>query len=228
MLRLLAALLLLLGLGGLALWQGVVPAPYNPLRPLDVAAPLNPVTPLKLRLLGARRALCRAALQSLREDTRPVPDSHPAPGCGLTDAVRLSQGQSPIALQPTSFLASCPLAVEWGLFTRQVLEPLAERDLGSAVATIHHLGSYNCRDVRDGTNRSAHATANAIDFAGITLANGHTIPVRDWSNSGRAADFLHHLRDGACRVFGVVLSPDFNADHQNHFHLQASGWVFCR
>lgn len=228
MLRLLGCLILLLGLGGLALWRGWVPPAYNPLRPLDVAAPLNPVTPWKLRLLSARPALCRAALQSLREAARPVPDSHPAPGCGLTGGVLLSQGRSPIALQPPRFLASCPLAVAWGLFTRQILEPLAVRDFGSPVTAILHLGSYNCRDVREGSYRSAHATANAIDFAGITLADGHSISVTAWPQGGPEAAFLQQLRDGACRIFGLVLSPDFNADHSTHFHLQATGWGFCR
>ncbi|GAB0116175.1 extensin-like domain-containing protein [Acidisoma sp. 7E03] len=227
MLRVLAVLALLLGLPALAFWRGWVPAPYNPFRPLDVAAPLTVVTPLKLRLLESRPALCRAALAHLAFATRPVPDTHPAPGCGLTEAVRLSQGESPVALDPSSFLASCPLAVEWALFTRQVVEPAAETAFGQRVAALHHLGSYNCRNVRDGQDRSAHATAEAIDFSGVTLASGRKLMVKDWSKGGEDGAFLHRLRNGACRIFGLVLSPDFNADHASHLHLQATGWGFC-
>lgn len=228
MLRVLAVLALLIGLPLLALWRSWIPPAYNPLRPLDVTAPLTWVTPLKLRLLETRPGLCHAALARLPFATHPVPDTHPAPGCGLTEAVRLSQGTSSVALDPSSFLASCPLAVEWALFTHQILAPLAEEDFGSGVARLHHLGSYNCRNVREGARRSAHATADAIDFAGVTLADGRRIDVTAWSDPGREGAFLHRLRDGACRVFGLVLSPDFNADHASHFHLQATGWGFCR
>ena len=40
-------------------------------------------------------------------------------------------------------------------------------------------------------------------------------------------------RDGACRVFSTVLSPDYNAAHRDHLHLDTanrgpSGWRACR
>ena len=33
-------------------------------------------------------------------------------------------------------------------------------------------------------------------------------------------------RDAACEVFGTVLSPDYNAAHADHFHLdqEVRGW----
>ena len=46
-----------------------------------------------------------------------------------------------------------------------------------------------------------------------------------------AASFLHRLRDGACRVFGTVLSPDYNAAHSDHLHLDQAARGFggvCR
>jgi hypothetical protein len=41
------------------------------------------------------------------------------------------------------------------------------------------------------------------------------------------------VRDGACDLFATVLSPDYNAAHRDHFHLDqaargASGWRGCR
>jgi hypothetical protein len=32
----------------------------------------------------------------------------------------------------------------------------------------------------------------------------------------------------ACRWFPLVLGPDYNNLHADHFHLQVRGWGFCR
>ena len=31
-----------------------------------------------------------------------------------------------------------------------------------------------------------------------------------------------------CRIFGAVLSPDYNAAHANHFHFDMGYWMTCR
>nr|MBA3526869.1 extensin family protein [Sphingomonas sp.] len=47
------------------------------------------------------------------------------------------------------------------------------------------------------------------------------------------AAFLREVRDGACRLFPTVLSPDYNAAHRDHLHLDVAnrgtaGWTLCR
>jgi hypothetical protein len=101
---------------------------------------------------------------------------------------------------------------------------------------IEHLGSYACRNVNrgegavPGASRSRHATADAFDVAGLTLADGRRLTVRrDWSGKGAPEDLL--LRDahrGACRFFDGVLGPDYNAAHRDHFHLETGGYSMCR
>ena len=39
---------------------------------------------------------------------------------------------------------------------------------------------------------------------------------------GRLAD-----RDDACRIFGTTLSPDYNAVHHDHLHLEAGRPGLC-
>jgi len=39
--------------------------------------------------------------------------------------------------------------------------------------------------------------------------------------------FLRKVRDGACQVFLTTLSPDYNAQHHDHFHLDMGGWAKC-
>lgn len=208
------------------LWGGLLPPAWDPRAPLDVQAPSNALLGVKLRLLRADASLCRAALATAGLRTSPVPDSPPRNGCGLTDAVHVASGE--VGFEPASFVASCPLAVRWALFEFHALQPAAREHLGRPVTRIGHLGSYACRDVRGGTQRSSHATADALDVASFTLQGGRRITLAEWDRPGEAGAFLRDLRDRACKVFATVLSPDYDAAHADHFHLQATGWGACR
>ena len=54
----------------------------------------------------------------------------------------------------------------------------------------------------------------------------------DWKDEDVRSEFLHAVRDGSCGLFSTVLSPDHNAAHANHFHLDLAarplGWTVCR
>ena len=69
---------------------------------------------------------------------------------------------------------------------------------------------------------------------GFELADGRRISVlRDWQGRPQDAAFLRAARDAACRVFSTVLSPDYNAAHRDHLHLDTAnrgpgGWRACR
>ena len=49
-----------------------------------------------------------------------------------------------------------------------------------------------------------------------------------WGKDTPEARFLTAARDEACRFFNVVLSPDYNRLHANHFHLDLGGFRMCR
>ena len=51
---------------------------------------------------------------------------------------------------------------------------------------------------------------------------------RDWEGAGPDALFLRDVRAGACRFFKVVLGPDYNAAHRDHFHLDMAPYSICR
>ena len=94
------------------------------------------------------------------------------------------------------------------------------------VTDIIHLGVYNCR-VISGTNKlSEHARANAIDISGLYLGpeayysvyedweDGVSMPVTD---SGAFLKwFVEQLH--LDWVFNIILTPEFNAAHDDHFH----------
>jgi hypothetical protein len=65
----------------------------------------------------------------------------------------------------------------------------------------------------------------------VRLRNGRRITVVDgWSAEGDEARFLRRVRDESCRIYGTVLSPDYNAAHRDHLHLEIreATWTMCR
>ncbi|MFW7268242.1 extensin family protein [Gluconacetobacter sp. Hr-1-5] len=199
---------------------------YDPTQPLDLRAAWTVMTPFKLRLLSSSPELCHAALLT---SSLPVQE-HARSGtetCPLQDVFTVGGGN--VSLLPASFLASCNLAVRWSLFETQVAGPVTQATFHTGLARIRHVGSFACRDVRDRPGaQSSHATADAIDVSAFVLADGREFPVSAWNAGGAAGPYLHRMRDQACRVFGTVLSPDYNSLHASHFHLQATGFGLCR
>ncbi|CAI8898522.1 Extensin [Pseudomonas sp. IT-P100] len=228
-LRVLLMLVLMLGVAGVSVWRGWISLPpqWNPWAPLDVKAEPNLLTRYKLMRLRDDPQLCEQALSSSGLRVAPQADS-PDAKCPLNDALRVQGGD--VALS-SSFLASCRLAVSFALFEHHALQPAAQAVYGQAVTRVDHLGSFACRNVygRENGRLSQHATANALDIAGFRLANGRSISVlKDWPKDNQDARFLRQVRDGACDVFSVVLSPDYNAAHRNHFHVDVGPWWVCR
>ncbi|MGD8219389.1 extensin family protein [Pseudomonas thivervalensis] len=229
-LKTLAVVALLVGLAVLGVWRGWVALPpqWNPWAPLDVNLAPNLLTRFKLMALRNDPQLCDQALATSGLRTARQADSGASTTCPLTNVLRVQGGE--VALS-SSFLASCPLAVAFALFERHGLQPAAMAVYGQKVTRVDHLGSFACRNMygRESGARSQHATASALDIAGFRLADGRTISVlRDWPKDTADARFLRQARDGACDMFSVVLSPDYNAAHRNHFHLDVGPWWICR
>lgn len=223
---------LLLICTGLALCVGCGWLPladrWNPWAPLDVRDQPNLLTGFKLWRLQHDPALCEQALQTSTLRYVHQADSGEGVQCPLSNALRIQGGE----VKPSSsFLASCPLAVAYALFDIHALQPAAQAVFGEQVTRIDHLGSFACRNLysRSAAPLSQHASANALDIAGFRLADGRRITVLgDWKDQGRNGQFLRRVRDGACQQFNTVLSPDYNAAHRNHLHVDMGRWQVCR
>ena len=163
-----------------------------------------------------------------------VPPRRNGPQCGYDDGMRL--GADPIAFRPAGVVTSCSVATTLHLLETRVIEHAALRHFNSRVVAIDHAGSYSCRRLygRSEGAYSEHATADAIDITGFRLADDTRVSVlNDWNGDGPKAAFLHEVRDGSCRLFSTVLSPDYNAAHADHLHLDQAdrgeaGWRVCR
>ena len=206
----------------------VLPNGWDPTAPLDLNAPPGLLTRYKLSRMAREPGLCAASFAFSGIPLQSLPAQPQRDGCGIPEPVRLP---GELRFSPATPVVNCPLAAAWVIFERHGLQPAAEEAFGQRVTGIRHLGSYNCRNVyhRERGRRSQHATANALDVAGFTLANGRSVGLpRDWDAPAPAGPFLRAARDAACRVFGAVLGPDYNAAHRDHFHLDRGGWGTCR
>ncbi|WP_439534163.1 extensin-like domain-containing protein [Polymorphobacter sp.] len=202
-----------------------------PWTPLSLNHPVGPFTARKIGALADDTPQCLTLLDAANVAHTPLPPLE-RDGCGYDNAVTLRPGGA-IAprLQPAGVGVSCPVAAGLAVWEREILRPAAQRHFQSEVAAIDHYGSYSCRNIGGGSNRSEHATANAIDIAGIRLKNGTRITVAShWTDNGPRGAFLREIRDGACQVFGTTLSPDYNAAHADHFHFDQArrAGSFCR
>ena len=168
---------------------------------------------------------------------RPVPPSATNDRrCRFEDGVRIAaEDDDSIRYSPAGLIASCPVAAALALWERDVVQPAARRHFGEPVTGIDHAGSFSCRRIygRSEGRFSEHATADAVDILGFRLADGTSVSVlRDWKGANSKSAFLREVRAGACDLFATVLSPDYNAAHADHFHLdqanRAMGWRLCR
>jgi len=193
--------------------------------PRIAAAPLDEIAP-------QRAGQCRAQLQSRAVAFTPLPDQFYGAGCATINTVRLtalSGDSQPFAVTNLGPV-TCPLADTFAAWARFGVDRAARLYLGSALVKIETMGSYNCRNVAGTDKRSGHATGNAIDVSAFVLADGRRISVLgQWSaGNEKEREFLRVVHYSACKRFGVVLGPEYNVAHHDHFHVELADSGVCR
>jgi hypothetical protein len=227
--RLLILSLLALLAGGAAVYEGWIRIPPNawPWGPVMLKEKPGWFANIQLNGLSTDGNACRAALERSAVKFSIMADRKIGEDCGFTDVVRADA--TAIAFSPKP-VATCAMTA--GLtWWQQRLDEIAQAELKSRVVKIDQLGTYACRNINSAAEgrRSQHATANAIDIAAFHLADGRVISVlKDYGRptpEGRFLDAAHHE---ACGLFNIVLGPNYNRLHANHFHLDLGGFRFCR
>lgn len=95
------------------------------------------------------------------------------------------------------------------------------------VAVIRHIGTYVCRTIAGSSNLSNHAFGDAIDIFAYELDDGTLWTLEDeWEHDtatpmSEAAQFLYDTswRYFDSYIWNVVLTPNYNNAHDNHFHV---------
>ena len=199
-----------------------LPRHYDPFALPDLAERPNFLTSFKLKLVDSSVENCRKAFFNAGKLVKIEPIQVENPRCIKRDTIKLAS-LSVAKLQSEE--TRCAVAARLFMWERNVIQPAATQYFNEPVVEIIHFGSYSCRTMRGSSAMSEHATANAFDIAGFQLRSGKRVTVRqNWQGAGPTAKFLHDARDGACDYFNLVLSPDYNADHADHLHVDM-GWI---
>ena len=125
---------------------------------------------------------------------------------------------SSVSSEPTPLFVACPFAL--------ALERASDRLADRGATDLIHYGTYNCRVIAGTSDLSEHGLARALDIAGVRVAGGATYTVlTDWeindpTPTTAAGIFLRELVEAyhLDKVFNIILTPDFNAAHADHFH----------
>jgi len=154
--------------------------------------------------------------------------------CGISNPVEIAWvnigAERPVSIVPPAKLdryMTGPLAA-WQARVRQA----ALYYFNTPVASITNISSYACRRIGGRANGrlSNHALGLALDISGFRLADGRIIDVAaDWGRDTPQGRFLLAAHQEACRSFDIVLGPNYNRAHRNHFHVDmGGGGGFCR
>ncbi|ACG79545.1 conserved hypothetical protein [Phenylobacterium zucineum HLK1] len=200
-----------------------------PWKPLRLDQPVGLATQVKFARAAADPELCRKVLSEGEVAFVEEPDRDLGE-CATRNTVRIRDGAA-APLSPAAPVVTCPVALGYAFWSRHVLQPAARQELGQPIARVEHYGTYACRNVygRSEGRRSEHAFANALDVAAFRTASGEQVSVlRDFRSEGPRGRFLRRVRDGACPWFRAVLSPDYNAAHRDHLHLDFGRYAVCR
>ena len=225
----------LLGCAGLGVNQALIhpdtpfPAAWNPTKPLAIDDPPTPLTSWKIQAALAQPDACVDVLLTAGIQARQMPDFEHSDVCHIRNRVALS---STGAATVKPFETTCAIALRMAMWDRHELQPAAQRIFGQGVREVRHYSSYNCRAMRTSnggsTRMSTHATARSVDVSGFVLDDGTSVDLRrDWTAGGDKAAFLRQAQATACDHFGLVLGPEYNSLHADHFHIQLD-WDGCR
>jgi len=95
------------------------------------------------------------------------------------------------------------------------------------VSALRHIGTYNCRMIGGTDMLSEHSFATAIDIFGFEFDDGRLWTLEDhWEHdtSSPTTDAGQFLYEAAHRwyddwVWNIILTPNYNLAHDNHFHV---------
>lgn len=168
----------------------------------------------RLTALGARATIARLPVHREGDKT-----------CGAPQVVTYQSG--PAGLRWSSPpMVTCLVALGLVRF-EEIAKEEAQRQLGTAIKRVIHLGTYACRPMVRFNLASEHSYANAIDVQAFELENGRRVQVdTHWGNKNDPpttpeARFLRTIarRTFDEAAFSVVLGPPWDALHKDHIHM---------
>ena len=153
-----------------------------------------------------------------------APGTSPPKTCDIVDPISIN---SPVEGLPLLYDQTQDLPLRMRCELASAIMKMMAIAKALNIAEIHHIGTYNCRVIAGTTTISQHGYGRAIDIGGVKMKTGEVYTVLDHWEKGVAApktaagkvlyDLAHALHDQ--RVFNIILTPEFNAAHANHLHV---------
>ena len=131
--------------------------------------------------------------------------------CQIIDAVKFSGTAKSKLTSPV--ITSCITAVQLSRWLNEL-----------GALSVEHVGSYNCRKIRNSQRLSEHSFGKAIDISSIDDA----ILVEHWHDKGLKGKKLRKAAKLACKYFTNVLTPDSNDLHKDHFHFDNRDGLYSK
>lgn len=130
--------------------------------------------------------------------------------CLVKDAVRIN------AFPTTKMSGPIVLNCKAALATHKWFQEIEAKN-------VTHFGTYNCRTMRGSGVMSEHSFGTAIDIASI---NGSSVK-RHWDEQSDRGDYIRSAARLACDYFSNSITPDHNALHHDHLHLDMGYGTSC-
>ena len=202
---------------------------------LKAAMPLPPpLTKWSQQEILSAQKKCQSLLKNIDVTVKPIKPIR-FNACGTPAPLKVSAVSAvlskKVSISPPATL-NCAMTARLAKWVETKLQPLAIKHLSSRVKMIHNIASYSCRNRYNNANKklSEHALANAFDIAGFTLENGQVVSVlKHWpeEEGQEKSAFLKAVHQSACKSFVVVLGPEANEAHKNHFHFDLGRYPVC-
>lgn len=130
--------------------------------------------------------------------------------CLVKDAVRIE------AFTTTKLSGPIVLNCKAALATHEWLEEIKAKN-------VMHFGTYNCRTMRGSGVMSEHSFGTAIDIASI---NGSSVK-HHWREKSDRGIYIREAARRACSYFSNSITPDHDARHHDHLHLDMGYGTSC-
>ena len=166
---------------------------------------------------------CLWRLRGLGVAIAPQPPIETAQGCRIAAPLAVRELSPEIFVDPEVML-TCPAAEAVTRWMQDVVVPAAQEYLESSPTGLVQASSVACTETEADPGSAAHVSGNAIDVTGFMFADRAVFSIQSPNEdkgvrAARERAFMRTIREGACRYFRNVVSPDGDDGHPGRLHL---------
>lgn len=154
------------------------------------------------------------------------PDGDSSLRCTIDEPIRVTSPINGVTYKYYNKTTSSPMSM--GCELADALHKLGNVLKRYDITEVLHIGTFNCRKISGSSNLSQHSHGRAIDIYGFIDSKGERYILEDHWEHDKTSNFttdkariLYEIGQAMHteRIFNIVLTPNYNAGHDNHFHV---------